>query len=308
MIYKIYKINNIKEKKKEEQILNVASINWNNTKFEDIFIYFDFTTTNGDLMPGDWIGLFAKHLALTDDINFGEKIVFYGIITKKEPLKAKKDNVKGLYQYTGYDLGYFLDKKAATGQSKNDHPINTIKKVCTEIDIEPGEILKGYENNKNLSISKTYTNEKATNILNDIYELLIKNNKEIIKDEYYYDCMDGKLNLLKYEKNNNLKGYIANAFTIDSLKTIHSHTITQTLDEKENTINDEINLNTIGDYNIKKGVIFDLKNKELNLDGEYLIETTNHTISGVKEEVNIKITKLPKFKNNNMDIIDTRFV
>ena len=67
-------------------------------------------------------------------------------------------------------------------------------------------------------------------------------------------------------------------------------------------------MNTIGDYNIKKGVIFDLKNKELNLDGEYLIETTNHTISGVKEEVNIKITKLPKFKNNNMDIIDTRFV
>lgn len=303
MIYKIYKIDNIKNKKKINPILDITEIKWNN-QVNNLFISFDFTTTNGDLMPGDWIGLFAKTLAFTDDINFGEKIVFYGIINKKEPLKASKDNVKGLYKYSGYDFGYFLDKKTATIDVKNDNPVNAIKKLCTEINIEPGEILKEWENNKELLITKIYKKETASNILNHIYKLALKSG---LKDEYYFNCLDGKLNLVKYEKNNDLKGYIANAFTMDSLKTIHSYTITQTLDEKDNTISNEINLNVIGDYNLKKGAIFDLKNEELNLDGEYLIETSDHTISGVKEQVTIKIRKIPKLEEH-MDTTDTRFV
>ena len=50
-------------------------------------------------------------------------------------------------------------------------------------------------------------------------------------------------------------------------------------------------LTIFGDYRARKGVIIPINNKELNLNGDYLIEQSIHIIQGVVEKVEIGIKK-----------------
>ena len=210
MSYEIYTV----KKDTFERTLKVKqinSINWNDD-IDNVFISFDFETTE-ELKVGEWVELYEKN---------DEKTIFYGIIT------TSTRNNKNMYKYSGYDTGFFLLKNKISIQFKKNTLIsNAIISACNKINIkcDISEIKQ--------TIDGFYKNKTVAEILKILLEEAIKKG---LKSEYYFDCYNGKLNLFKYETNNNLKGYIANIYKIDTTNTIDSFTISKSIDEMKNQI------------------------------------------------------------------------
>ena len=197
--------------------------------------------------------------------------------------------------------------------------------------------------------------ESLSDILFDLYKNAVDKGFD---DDYYFDCTNGYVNLVKYENNNNLKGYIANIFSIDSINNIESFAITRDAEDLKNRVvvycpvppnkkkgtqtqktsysekyvlpnnksiekygllsyaeevdydkkvnyaniaekklnellkvQDSISLNMIADYHMRKGVITTINNELLNLEGNYKIISSDHSIEGTKERVNVTVKK-----------------
>lgn len=78
---------------------------------------------------------------------------------------------------------------------------------------------------------------------------------------------------------------------VDEDKSKTSKEIAENTLKKLNKITNEMNLSVLGDYKVQRGVITQITNKTLELDGIYLIKSSSHSIQGTKETVNIKIEK-----------------
>ena len=323
-----YEIYIVKQKTFEriERVLHDESFNWQDD-LENIFISFDFTCEK-KIEPGSWIELYEK-----DD----DKTVFYGIITK--PGKSQKH----LYHYSGYDIGFFIEKNKIKKQFRNSKISNAIKEVCKYFEIPTNEIPE-----IEFTISKIYKNTSISDILKELLQFAISKG---LKREYYYDCMNGSLNLYKYSINNNLRGYVANIYSLKSVDTISSFEKSSSIEELKNQIEvissvtknkqtstttkfiikdeesikrygilqdiievdadektnyrkaaeealneknkvcEETSLTSLGDYNLKKGVIIPIENEIIELSGNYLVTSSRHNIHGKKEEVQFNIKK-----------------
>ncbi len=324
MSYEIYKINR-DDKTRILLIEKVKSLNWNDNK-NDVHIAFNFSTTE-NLSCGDWIEIYNP---------YDNKTVLYGTITYKN----RSDFY--FYNYSGYDLGRFLVKNDCTIQFKNETLGQAIEKVCKRFNIPcviPSDMTQ--------KIKKIYKKESLEAIIKDLYKIAVNNGLE---DKYYIDCSQMQVELKEYEVNNDLRGYIANLYSLRSLDYINSFSLTSSIEELKNRVeiytstskdnetgrkvytkqNDksiqrygllthieeidlkkdkdyrsiadkklnELNVETEsseftvnGDYNMHKGVITDITNSQIGIDGNYLIISSEHTVGGTKEKVRINVEK-----------------
>ena len=67
----------------------------------------------------------------------------------------------------------------------------------------------------------------------EIYKIAVDKG---LKDRYYYDCTKGSVNLFAYTRNDNLQGFIANMYAINSLDTIIKYTKISSMDTIRNNI------------------------------------------------------------------------
>lgn len=211
MSYEIYKVKK-DTFERNSKINQIDNINWADD-VENVFISFDFETSEV-LDVGQWIELYEK-----DD----DKTVFYGLITKSERTR------KEIYKYSGYDMGFYLEKNKITIQYRKSSTISTaIVDACKRIGIECGQIPS-----INISYTNLFKNETVSNILQKLLETA---KDKGLNTQYFYDCKNGKLNLYKYLINDSLKGYVANIYKLNSFDTINSFNITSSMEEMKNKI------------------------------------------------------------------------
>jgi len=216
--YKIYKIDNIANKKRLCEISDIQSVNWQDNGLSSVFLSFDFTAPKAlfgyeELYCGDWIELYEK-----DD----KEAVFYGIIT------SKNQTSKDFYTYSGYDIGFYLEKNSIIKQFKGEKISKALQAVCAEYAIPVNEIL-----DINQEVKKIYKNEKLSDVLLDLYKIAVSKGLE---DKYFFDCRSGYLKLLEYEKNNALKGYIANIYSVNSFDSINAFDIKTSIEEMKTRV------------------------------------------------------------------------
>ena len=246
MSYEIYTV----EKDSFERISKIKqvdNINWADD-VENVYITFDFETSEV-LDVGQWIELYEK-----DD----NKTVFYALITKRERTK------KEIYKYSGFDTGFYLEKNKITIQYRKSSTISTaIVDACKKIGIECGQIP---------TINIPYTNLfKAETVSNILLKLLETAKEKGFKTHCYFDCYNGKLNLFEYEMKDNLKGYVANIYKLNSFDTINSFNITSSMEEMKNKI---LVITSV------------TKNKQTNINERYLTPDNENTAKyGMLQEI-----------------------
>ena len=318
MSYEIYTIKP-GEYERIAKINHVIQINWDDD-IDRIYLTFSFTTST-KLEVGTWIELYHK---------YDQKTAFRGIITKT----SQKDEFT--YTYSGYDVGFYVEKNIATIQYKKEtNIIDAILQVCSDVSIPCGEF-----SSVNYTVKKLYKKQAVSSILKELLEIAFTKGQ---RRNIYFDCKNGKLNLYGYTENENLKGYVANIYSLKSTNIIHDFNITSSIEDMKNRIkienskltkeyvtapNDNItkfgvlqetieatekdknyqelankkldalnrvkntlSLTVLGDYNMKMGVIIPIKKDKIELNNQYLIKTSNHSIAGTKENVVINLEK-----------------
>ena len=249
------------------EILNVASINWQDN-INDVFISFDFQTTE-IINPGSFIEIYSK-----DD----NKTVLIGIIT------TTSRNNKFTYTYSGYDIGFYLEKNSVIAQFKN-----------AKISANGFVNLHSYTKNLNLKayVADIYT-VKSVNTINsfDIKESMeemktkvkvissVTKNKQTSITEHYTTPDNDNLNKF---------GLLLHIEEVDGDKNLNYKQIGDKLLSELNKTTKTISLNLLGDYQMRKGVVIPLNSELLNLNNNYLIKSSNHSTSGTKETVQTEI-------------------
>lgn len=84
-------------------------------------------------------------------------------------------------------------------------------------------------------------------------------------------------------------GLLSTVETIDTSKTNNLNLTAQNKLNELNKIETEIGLTVLGDYRISKGKVLDITVPEYDLNGTYLIKSTNHIMDKNKETVKISI-------------------
>lgn len=167
----------------------------------------------------------------------GKKQHFYfGYITDCEHTTDKN-----IYSYSGFDVGFYLNKNEIVKQFRNANIGEAIKSLCRDYEIEIN-INRKFKN----SVSKIYKDETFADVLKELLEL------ERIKgglNNLYIDCKLGKLEILKYEPEENLSSKIENGILINSLDTINNINIKHSIQELKNKViivdNNEKSVKTI---------------------------------------------------------------
>lgn len=210
MSYILYRLDS-ETMERKNIIEKIFSFNWQDD-IDNMFISFDFETKE-ELTCGDWIELYNS-----DNM----ESVFVGIITKTSQKSEES------FSYSGYDMGFYLEKNETVIQFKNAKISKAIEDVCHKLELNVGEIPE-----INMTVTKIYQNETLSDILKDLYKIAIDKG---FKDIYNFNCKDGKINLLKYKENNNLRGYIANLYSINSFDYIKSFEKTSSIENMKNRV------------------------------------------------------------------------
>lgn len=278
MKYEVYKINKIKDKdnndiyERGDLIQNISAFEWSDNK-KDQFLSFNFTT-NQKLATGDEIELYSY----TD-----RKTVFFGKI-EKEDLNEKS------FQYSGYDNGYSLLKKTTTIQYNATSVQDAIRQVCTKNELSISTINIETEPN----IEKIYRNETIHDVLNDIYKIAVE--KNLLEDNYYYNCKNGLLELCEYAKLDTIQGYTGGRYKINSFEYVIS-VDGKTWDKKKQIeFKDGSTLKVFADYKLHTGIYTRIKNDVLKMNDVYLVTSSKHSIEGGLEKVDVTLVKFNPFK------------
>ena len=211
MTYEIYTLKN-EVYEEISKIKNVINISWNDD-LNNIFTSFEFTSSE-ELEGGAWVKIKEK---------YDDKTVLIGVITQTSCSK------KGIYNYSGYDIGFYAEKNKITKQFKTNTSISdAIKIAAAEAQIPCGELpIIPY------TVKKIYKNTSVSDILKELLNFAIEKG---LQNNLYFDCKNGFINLSGYSENDNLKGYIANLYTLKSTDTIHSFNITSSIEEMKNRV------------------------------------------------------------------------
>ena len=262
---------------------------------------------------------------------YNENTVLTGIVTEYT------QNDPNLFQYGGYDFGFYLNKNSIIKQFNGITIYNAFKQLCNDFAIPIGSIAA-----LSSTVKKIYKNTVISDVFNELLEL---NTAKTGKDCYYYTCASGSFELKKFELIEDLTGYNGSVMTIDSIKTIASPSVSVSMEDLKNkvvitdnksdtvsklvTVSDsmsiskygllqhveqvdpekENNLTTIaktklaelnqlkttidltmlGDYRMRKGVIMPVTNERLQLEGDYLIKSSRHSITSSTETVTVSL-------------------
>lgn len=221
-----YRTKEQKNPLKTDKIVNILSFSWKDDK-NNIFSSFQFTSLT-ELDCGDWVCLYNS----ADDAD-----VFIGVITQKSHSDLYR------YSYSGYDLGFYLEKNEITIQFKDKDNVTiskAIKDVCERVGIECG-----YIEPVNITVKEIYKNKTASDILQDLYKKALTTKEKDgnrVPDVYYFDCKTGKLIFDRYkDTSEELKGYIANVSTLKSFDYIQDFNISSSIEEMKNSVQIYVN-------------------------------------------------------------------
>lgn len=224
MTYLVYRLNP-QTLERQTIVKKILSFNWQDD-IQDVFISFDFETTEA-LSCGDWIELYNSD---------NKESVFVGLITKTN------QSGEETFRYSGYDAGFYLEKNEATIQFKNAKISKAIKDICTK-----GQLVVGEIPNINFTVTKIYRKQTLSDILKDLYKIAVDKG---VQDKFYFNCKNGKINLLKYVENEDLRGYIANLYSIKSFEYIKSFEKTSSIENLKNRVelytSNTVNKDSIG--------------------------------------------------------------
>ena len=173
------------------------------------------------------------------------------------------------YHYSGFDVGFYLNKNKIIKQFKNKNIGDAIKELCKEYNINI-LALPTFRN----SVSKIYKDTVFADILKELLEL--EKDKGGLKD-VYIDCKDGSLNIKQYQREQNLSAMIANNIYVSSHDTINNVKTTKSIQDLKNSVyytdNDEKSLKyitsedkkSIAQYGLLRSIEKVDTNKENNL-------------------------------------------
>lgn len=212
MNYSLFKINIDKTIERDFEIENIKNIEWEDN-IKNVFISFNFTSTS-KLECGDKVELYNT----VDDV-----VVWYGVITTIEQTKKKE------YKYKGYDVGFYLLKNELTTQYTFNQFQYILEDVCKKCELQIGVFPDfGY-----LGYTHIYRKVVAEKILKDAYNNLIKNG---VKDLYFFDCKNWKVNIKQYKSSDELKGAISLLGRIDTFKFIKGFNISHSMEDMKNYV------------------------------------------------------------------------
>ena len=208
MNYILYRITD----DKREEIDDVKGLEWEDA-VSKFFLSFSFSTPEF-LECGDKIELY----------NTADKVsVFVGVITTRSQSEPKE------YEYSGYDNGFYLCKNELTTQYNNNVFEYILKDVCKKCNLTVGE----YPDINSAKYTHIYRKATAEDILKDVYENAVKSG---IPDNYFFDCKNGKINLLPFRESDNFRGVVSLIGHIDSFEYIKDFNITNSIDDLKNHV------------------------------------------------------------------------
>lgn len=152
----------------------------------------------------------------------GENEVLTGIIsdyTQNEPNR---------FQYGGYDFGFYLNKNSIIKQFNGMKISDAFKTLCKNFNIPIGSIPE-----MSTTVKKIYKNTVLSDVFREFLDLYTAKTG---KDYYYFTCTDGKFNVKKYELNENLQGFVGDIFSINSIDTLMSPSISVSMEDLKNQI------------------------------------------------------------------------
>lgn len=209
----------------------------------------------------------------------GKETVLTGIIatyTQNEP---------NLFQYGGYDFGFYLNKNSIIRQFNGMKISDAFNSLCQEYKIPVGTIPP-----LNATVKKIYKNAVLSDVFREFLELA---EKKLKADYYYFTCADGKFNIKKYTVNEDLNGFVGDVFSIASTDSLMSPSITVSMEDLRNQV---IVTDNASDKITKKVLVKNsasISKYGLLQHIEQIDTDKNNNLSGV---ANNKISELNKLK------------
>lgn len=210
MSYIVYKVNP-ETLKRISTVERVVSFNWQDD-IEKVFTSFEFETAE-ELACGDWIELY-------NSVN--KETVFYGVIFKVS------QNGEENFKYIGYDTGIYLEKNEIVKQFKKKKISQAMREVCKN-----GLIQDGIFPDIDLLVTNVYQKKTLSEILKDLYKIAVEKG---YTDNYFFDCKNRKVNLLECKENNDLRGYIADLYSIKSFDFIKTCEKSSSIENLKNRV------------------------------------------------------------------------
>lgn len=152
----------------------------------------------------------------------GKNTVLTGI------LATYTQNEPNLFQYGGYDFGFYLNKNSIIKQFNGMKISDAFKRLCQEYNIPVGAIPQ-----LNATVKKIYKNAVLSEVFKEFLELA---ESKLKADYYYFTCADGKFNVKKYEVNEDLNGFVGDIFSIASTDCLMSPSITVSMEDLRNQV------------------------------------------------------------------------
>ena len=155
----------------------------------------------------------------------GETTPFYvGFITDEE-----HTNDRNVYKYTGFDVGFYLNKNQVVKQFKGNRKIDEeLTSLCREYNINLNTSPKFTQ-----TIKKIYKGETFGDIIKEMLEL------EQVKgglQDTYIDCKNGGLNIRRYQVVKELIAVVADALLLDSFTTQNNVSVKHSIQNLKNRV------------------------------------------------------------------------
>lgn len=132
-----------------------------------------------------------------------------------------------VYNYSGFDVGFYLNKNEVIKQFKNANIGKAIESLCNEFDISA--TMPEFKT----TVSKIYKDVVFADILKELLEL---EKTKGGRDDLYIDCKNGKLNIKRYSVEENLTALIGSGFLVDSNRTYSNCSVKKSIQELKNRV------------------------------------------------------------------------
>lgn len=291
-----------------ESILNLEY----SENLEDVASSFSFTS-NTDF------GLTSTNSNGNERINAikickkGQTEPFYvGVITDFEHTTDKN-----VYAYSGFDVGFYLNKNKVIKQFRGENIGKAIENLCREYNI----ILNNQKFTKD--VRKIYKNYLFADIIKDLIKL--EKDKGGLKD-LYIDCKNGLFNIRQYSVESDLTSIIGNGFLVKSDKTYSNVSVKQSIQELKNRViysdNNEKSLLRVTQEDInsisKYGLLTEIETVDTNKNNNLkkLAQDKLEELNRITEERSLELLgdyriskgKLIDFNNTDYGLQDTYLI
>lgn len=147
----------------------------------------------GNLAWGDDIETIASEFSFVSpqNVSVGAKVVIINADTGKEVLRGiltdKSFDKNKLYQYSGFDYGFYLNKNEIIIQFNKVKIDTAIKQLCAKIGVPCGNIC-----NINAYVTKIFKDNTVSDIILELLEMARKKTGA----KYIFSCQCGKLEIV----------------------------------------------------------------------------------------------------------------